>query len=195
MQFCADCAANMFQSVSQGRANPKVTLQDFKYISCAAFLPYFGGGTGQYESKTTAGVMVLHYVKGVGLNKAKIVWSISQSYAKAPPLRTADVRTSGLHFPWHSLIHYNGISIGTVYDSDKILPDLKIKENEVKMIVNVNLTPSFYISGKRRVSSTVWGMLILSPEGQTWGNNIAGMFHHFAIFTPKPGLFDETPPA
>ena len=193
----------MFQSVSQGRANPKVTLQDFKHISCAAFLPYFGGGIDQYapgtgSHKRPAGVMVLHYIKGVGLNRAKIVWTVFQDYADAPPNRKATAATSGTPCPHHSLIHYNGISIGTIYDSDKILPNLKIKENEVRMVVDVNLAAFFCngMYGRKNVPASFWGMLIIAPKMQSWyPDRMGGQFHHFAIFTPKPGLFDGTPPA
>jgi hypothetical protein len=199
MEFVAHCAANMFQNVSMNRTNKKVTLLDFQYISAVAFLPYFGGGTDQYGGtspgsyKKPGGVMTLHYIKGVGTNRAKPIWMVLTSWATDPINRGTALVTWGTDKSWHSLLAKNSISISYECDSDKIIKGLKIKTGEVKMIIDVNLCASWMpdMNNKIQVPPKIWGLLFISPKAET----SMGWFHHLLVFTPKPGLFDETPPS
>jgi hypothetical protein len=200
MKFCACCAVNMFQNVSQKRGNKKITLQDYKYISCSAFLPYYGGGTRQYGSNAGGSYAIptpqlsLCYLKGVGVNKVKMVWAVISSWGLPPPSRGCDICGAGTVVP--DYVMAPRVYTDAVYDANDICEDLEINDGEVKMMVDVYLNASWCpgMSGKRRVSPDLWGLLICNPEAESWGSKTGGWFHYKIIFTPKPGLFSETAP-
>ncbi|MDR1235732.1 MAG: hypothetical protein LBJ96_01875 [Holosporaceae bacterium] len=201
MKFCAHCAVNMFQNISLGRPNKRITLQDYKYISCSAFLPYYGGGTQQYgglklESYAiSTPQMSLCYLKGTGINKVKMIWAVVSNWGQPPPSRQIGTMRAGASI--HDHIMLPRVYTDTEYDASYICEDLKINAGEVKMMVDVYLNASWCpggMFGKRRVSPGLWGLLVCSPEAESWGSNMGGWFHYKIIFTPKLGLFDEDLP-
>jgi hypothetical protein len=199
MKFCAHCAANMFQNVSQARGNKKITLQDYKYISCSAFLPYYGGGTRQYGNNSEnyavpTPQMSLCYLKGTGINKVKMIWAVVSCWGFPPPSRGSDTIRAGAVVQDYAMAPR--VYTNTEYDAGYVCKDLKLNAGEVKMMVDVYLNASWCprMSGKRRVPPGLWGLLLCSPEAESWGSNTGGWFHYKIIFTPKPGLFSESPP-
>jgi hypothetical protein len=188
----------MFQNVSQKRG--KITMQDYKYISCSAFLPYYGGGMRQYGKDSLKSYaiptpqMSLCYLKGTGINKVKMIWAIISTWGYPPPLRMSSLKQAGegIHDFVMTPLTYTDVE----YDASHICKDLKINAGEVKMMVDVYLNASWCpeMFGKRRVLPDLWGLLICNPEAESWGSNMGGWFHYKIIFTPNPGLFDETAP-
>jgi hypothetical protein len=188
----------MLQNISRNKEDKKITLQDYKYISATSFLPYYGGGTKQYGTHTRnyqkpCGQMSVCYIKGTGNNKAKMVWAVVSSWGCAPPLRGYDVFTSG-KIPAH--INVAQTIVGQEMNSKSIYKDLEIQDGEVKIMIDAYLNASWCpgMSGDR-AKPYLFGLLIHSPKAQSYGSNTGGWFHHYIIFTPNPGLFDETPPS
>ncbi|MDR0580651.1 MAG: hypothetical protein LBG04_00850 [Holosporaceae bacterium] len=87
-------------------------------------------------------------------------------------------------------------NIGTEYAASAIYKNLTIEEDEIKMIIDVNFCASWWsgASRKRKEQPSTWGLLVYNPEAETYASTTGGWFHHIIVFTPKPGLFDETPP-
>jgi hypothetical protein len=81
-----------------------------------------------------------------------------------------------------------------------IYKNLKIKKDEIKIIIECysyfcNSANSAYTFGDGRPCKNVsprdaFNFFILSPKPTQWA-----YFNSIIIFTPKPGLFNETPPA
>jgi hypothetical protein len=195
MEFCAYCAANMFQNISKDRENKLVTWKDFAYISCAAFLPFWGGGTQQYGStdgysyaRGFFGEMTLLCIVGTAPNKAKIKWAIAANWGAAPPSRSVVTITSGSDLAHVSIIN-NRCVIDTEYDTNVIYPGMRIAEGEMKMIVDICLHDC---DNSVAVCAKNLGFLLIKPR-QTTSN---GYFGTAVAFKPRPGLFTESlPPA
>jgi hypothetical protein len=193
MEFCAHCAANMFQNISQERTNKLVTQKDFAYISCAAFLPFWGGGTQQYESSNgyvlgVFGEMTLLCVVGTAPNKAKIKWAMVANWGEPPPSRVVRIDTSESGLAHVSIINKRCV-IDTVYDANVIFPDLQITEGEIKMIVDICLNDC---GNSIDVCAKKLGFLVIKPKKTTTN----GYFGTTVAFKPRPGLFTESiPPA
>jgi hypothetical protein len=186
LDFCACCGVNMFQNVSAGRIDKKVKIQDLKYISCVLFHPYFigvGHYTGASSNNSCFGHILLCYVKGVGENRAVMKWQALNNFGQVPPARQSIVVKSGHAYNYVTVL--NG-DIGTEYNASSIYKDLKIKNGEVKMILDVMLW-----TDSKPKSASFWGFYVFNPKK----DRTSGYFHSVVIFTPKPGLFDEnTPP-
>jgi hypothetical protein len=74
-------------------------------------------------------------------------------------------------------------------------PGLTIKNGEIKIIADAYL---YIDTGLKKpdgsfVDSRLGGFFIVNPEYVGTGVK-RGYCHTIAIFTPKPGLFDEAPP-
>jgi hypothetical protein len=123
--------------------------------------------------------MLLCYVKGVGENRAIMKWWALNYWGAAPPSRSSICEKSGHHYDYVTILNGN---IGVEYDASYIYKDLKIKNGEVKMILDVML----YTDGKLK-SAGFFGFYVFTPKK----DRTSGYFHSVVIFTPKPGLFDE----
>jgi len=204
MKFCAHCAVNMFQNISQNRENKRITWNDYRYISAMSFLPYFGAGTQQYfplwqspeggfPASRPCGQMTLAYIKGTGPNRAKIVWAVISYWAASPVSTSRDIRTF-----WELPTYVNVAQtiVGREYAADQICKGLQINEGEVKIMIDAYINASWCEGqlGKERVSPQLWGLLIYTPKAESYGSGTGGWFHTYIIFTPNPGLFSETPP-
>jgi hypothetical protein len=171
----------MFQNISAKRTNIK--SQDLRYISCVAFHPYFVGighysisGWGRYGY---FGTMLLCYVKGVGENRAVMKWMVLNNYGATPPGRKWLIARSGHDYNFVTIL--NG-DVGIEYDASYIHKDLKIRNGEVKMILDVML----WTDGSTK-KANFWGFHIFAPKK----DRTYGYFHSVVIFTPNPGLFSE----
>ncbi|MDR0555700.1 MAG: hypothetical protein LBG20_01650 [Holosporaceae bacterium] len=194
MEFCAHCAVNMCQNISQSRADKKITKRDLINISCICSLPFLGGGIRQYSlSDGNEGmVMAMLYIKGTGINKARIVWHSGQVGFRAPPQRGFQCwTTTPIHLwinAWSNVSR--NLSVGVDYEADNLYKGLKINNGEIKIVVFV----SYYVT-KNYLPLRI-GLLLINPTPNyiSSGNQYI-YFPVTVFFTPKPGLFSETPPA
>jgi hypothetical protein len=198
MEFCAHCAVNMFQNISNGRTNLSVTKKDFGHISAAAFLPFFGGGTKQYGTSAVPSYMLgmfaemtLICVVGVAKNRAKLKWAMANVFSQVPsslPTRKEVVNLSGKSLDAVSIINAR-CAVNQEYDSDFICPGLKITAGEIKMIVDISI--NFFCKEQNEADfAKKLGLLLIIPQKTT----LSGQFGKVTVFTPKSKLFGETPP-
>ncbi|MDR2157893.1 MAG: hypothetical protein LBO02_01075, partial [Holosporaceae bacterium] len=196
MSFCAYCMASMLQEVSQNRENKKITVADLKNVATSAFLTIYPGKTTYPTSlqKFIYGHFLdcfVHCVKGVNGN-ASVLWNkrmCSYNYTGAGPSDIYCGSFTGSH--WSSMVKCQQ----NVAPSS-ICKDLTIKNGETKIIVeclsyvdlNYGFTDGRPGSTSARERFGFWIMNI-KPRGGT-----CGYFNQVVIFTPKPGLFDETQP-
>jgi hypothetical protein len=91
------------------------------------------------------------------------------------------------------------VNTGTDVSPSSIYPGFSIQSGQIKILVEVTLhysSASFYYftDGRPHASvpaKTAFGFWVLFPPKK--GDAI--YFNTVVIFTPRPGLFDETPPA
>lgn len=180
MEFVAHLMVNMLQNISQRRQNKRITATDIKYAISATYLAVYRG--------TTMWPMALHClplghapfvviccVKGLANEKASVMWY--KSYYSVD------------HYPCTPASMGDGDSPNTNatnVDQSIIYPGLKIKEGEIKIIVDCSILVSYSQYSLRETL----GFLILNPTYS--GRNV--VFNTVVIFTPSPGLFNETHP-
>jgi hypothetical protein len=194
MEFCAYCLINMLQNQQYGL----ITSNNIRYAVAGAYLTIFTGKTmyTTANGKTPLGYSPsgnLFYVKGNDDGTASVIWSVgwfsgddSPSPATISIKPTADLVTSGL------------VTVKTNVPPLEIYPELQIQPGEVKILVEVGLcykasSPLYGFSDDRNCQDvspkTAFGLLLLNPPHV---NEI--FFNKVVIFTPKPGLFNETAP-
>jgi hypothetical protein len=143
-------------------------------------------------------VAFIHCVKGNDNGTASLLWRMIFRAQDATSPQTVVCGTRGEH--GNSIVQYLANA-----QPSSIYNDLKIKNGEIKILVectmlyfeNIN-----YPFGDGRLSTTVsvgeaMGFWMLQPKASA-GVSAAGGFSFFSsvvIFTPKPGLFSETPPS
>jgi hypothetical protein len=189
MDFCTHCMVNILQNVSNGQ---KVTLQHINHAMQAAYLTFYPG-------KTMMGTSLFHlpmghfphgliyYVKGDSEEKASVVWCaafyIHTTYGIVELQKTQ--HSSSI------IKKLSNVSPSQIYSK------LKIKEGEIKILLECFVvypegSSSRYFSDGRPCSQVsireAFGFLLLSSQITSF------RFRSIAIFTPKPGLFDETAP-
>lgn len=192
VRFGTMCGVNMFQNVTQNRADEKVSRADFLRITCMAEMPFIGGGVQHYSSTVSGkspiqiqSQFTLFYVKGVSSTKARIYWGVTNNGCGYPGLRTsAGLITSGTpSWQWVTVIK---VPIGRDVDQSSIHEDLHIKAGEVAMIVD----QAFFAAGTKSAKK-LFGFLVYNPQPPAGCQNT--LFHSVVIFAPKPGLFSEAP--
>jgi hypothetical protein len=97
------------------------------------------------------------------------------------------------------------IAAGETKNPAAVYPGFSISDGEVKIIVEI--APYFYTghTGCRYLNGSVaasnkkvFGFFVVDPLVTTYVQSTMGrctFFSAVAIFTPKPGLFDEIPPS
>jgi hypothetical protein len=185
MGFCAHEMASILQNVSQNRQSKRITRRDFAYAAYASSLSYYGGGTKQYFYGTSSIPFVhpvLYCVKGLTNGKARIVWGIRQMWFM-PPDKYIEPAVDAKNYSVLSLIK---VDIQTDFPATSIFPTLKIKDGEIKMILEV----FFHCHLGRAGASDYFKFLLLLPrlEGDR------AFFNTAIIFTPKQELFNEAVP-
>jgi hypothetical protein len=196
MKFCGHCAVNMIQNISQGRADKAITGDDIVNISWSAGLSCYGGRAVSYQVTGIEGiVMALLYIKGTGLNKARILWVATHSCSGKPSDRWYSKYTSGTVHQWiNAWSKFENLTIGADYDPNQMHEDLKIKEGEVKcaLLLGIYCTQS---------APRFWKFWILKPKPDytAYSPSSSATQKIFlpvtVIFTPKPGLFGDTAPS
>jgi hypothetical protein len=184
----------MFQNVSQNRENKKITISDFKKIAgtCTSLMFQDLKLSSSFFPAT-----LIFYVVGTGSNKCKVIWEARVNYYGGDPnqgnVNTKTATGDDLTAAWSSIFHpYAGCQgrIKTEILATKLYPNLTINSGEYKIILEVGFYSYFYsLSLMRKL-----GFWILIPKfypNYTIEGTILGTI---VIFTPKPGLFDETPP-
>jgi hypothetical protein len=202
MKFCAHCLANMLQNVSQNRENKKITLNDIRYVMTGAYQAFYPGTT--MFSLTSSKPFRHHYchwpngfihcVKGNGNGTASVLWSVIfyTHDRKTPQMIEAGTRVN----------HYDSI-IRTLKNvsPEQIYKGLKISGEEIKIMVEcavIRITDSHYeLSDGRKMNAIsdqeAFGFFMLNPQKVVGGSGSV-FYNTIVIFTPRPGLFDETPP-
>jgi hypothetical protein len=161
------------------------------------------GSTHIYPQGHTS-LLVLALVKGLPDNKAKIVW-----YTYSMSFNNPNV--NGMYFAVNSETFFN-IAFGTncaidlACGPEQIDPDLKIQNGEYKIILKASVISETRFRNKKNNNILMsndnarglFGFYLLPfrPFVYPYGSTICAiMFPRTIIFTPKPDLFNETPPA
>ena len=207
-EFVAQQFANIIQNISQKRegAKRKITCNDIRYAASLAYLSMFPG-TSRFVSQKN--VSELGYcphgyvvcVKGNSDSTASVLWN-RRFHFTHNALNPSSVILD------QSSFHRSNIKILTNAVPSEIYPTLKINPGEIKIIIECNVhysqSSNYSFTDGRKTSkvspSEAFGLRLykLSPpvtrgREEGWPND--GIYFHAAvIFTPKPGLFDETPP-
>jgi hypothetical protein len=198
MSFCAYCMASMLQEVSQNRENKKITAADLRNVAASAFLTIYPGKT-MYPTSSVKYIYghfldcFVHCVKGID-GKASVLWNrrMFSGYSSGPSNISLDKFTTATH--WSSMVKYQqNVAPSSIYK------DLTIKDGEIKIIVEclcyTDPTNYGFTDGRLPSTSTKekFGFWVFNPKGTS--GSYGGYFNQAVIFTPKPGLFDETPPS
>jgi hypothetical protein len=197
MEFCAHCMINILQNISQNRGNKKITFNDVRYAVSGAYLSMYPGKS-MHSLSTSKYIHTfghfphghLYYIKGLADGKADVIWctQFHPSYTTTPSALYVYVNNTQ-----HSA---STVKLVKNVQPSAIYPGLTIKPNEIKMILECYsyFTGACYFpDGRNNVSAReAFGFLILNPKGH--GSGGYSYFNSVVIFTPKPGLFNETPP-
>ena len=191
-EFVAQQMANMIQNISQKRINKKITKKDLENIHVLAWKTIYPGLSMFLNNS----VFPLHhkpcvsvyYVKADNTGKASCVWKIwfvkdkiTDVYLQTETDKTTDYHISKVKFLTNTF-------------SANIYPTLKINPGETKCIIETSLErdPNGDAFGKISDRAAL-NLYLVTPkilDDDGWSH----MFYSVIIFTPKPGLFDETPP-
>jgi hypothetical protein len=192
MEFVANEMASILQNVSKNRGNGKITTDDVKHAVAGAYLSVYPGKT-MYVTDTNgrrhiyghAAHGYIYVVKGLSNGKSKKIWNVRFHL-------TGD--ETNCTNPTTMRVAIFNESLDEFYLSE-ILPGSTIKNNELKIIVECFL---FY------EHTSYYGL----SDGGNWGNinekqafgfflitpkqkSLRSYFNKMAIFSPRPGLFDE----
>ena len=201
-EFVAQEMANIIQNISQKRDNKKIKLEDLKNAIALAYQTIYPGTTMFWQG---SGLYFVHYphpiicyVKGNSDGSATTVWSKVLWSGESESVSPTTIKSQTLT-KTHDI---SSINMGTNLQPSQIHPNLKIKSGEIKIIVEapifLNTTYSKDINGKSGYTSReAFGCRLVSPKRRlnSTDERRGGYFNSVVIFTPKPGLFDETPPS
>lgn len=203
MQFVANEMAAIIQNVSQNRTDKKITLMDLRYSVATAFLTMYPGITMYYQNK---GHVLGHfphpmifYVKGLDNGNASCIWRVQLHPSTVGVGETPQKMYAVAARDHHSVCT---VQYKTNVAPSKIHPDLKINPGEVKIIIESIIYhykgfPFADGSSSDLPARNIFHFLMASPKATNSSGNErdpSGFFNSVTIFTPKPGLFDETPP-
>lgn len=198
--------ASMLQNISQNREDKKITENDIKRITCAAYLTIYPGTTMYSTNSGKRYHKYAHYpqpfifcAKSDSTGKAYTPWMIgfSPEYNTNNPIKCARYY---VNYDLKRLaVHYRAAASGTLPSS--IYKDLKMKPNEMKILVDGNIymcTDSNeygtkYSDGRKPTLKGVCGLHLLNPPYMKASTSYH-LFHSVAIFSPRKGLFDKTAP-
>ena len=206
-EFVAQQMANILQNISQKRegVNRKITLPDIRYAASLAYLSMFPGTARFTSNKVTIATSDLGYnplgyifcVKGNSDSTASVLWTRRFHFAGS----VYNPASVSIDQYW---LDRSNVKRLTKASPSEIYPTLKIEKDQIKIIIEcaVHYSPanSYSFSDGRKTRdvspSEAFGLRLfkLSPPETRAGSNDAIYFHSAVIFTPKPGLFDATPP-
>ena len=206
-EFVAQQFANIIQNISQKRSNKKITLNDIRHAASLAFLTIYPGTTmyrigtsGSRHELSHAPRICIFYVKGESGGKVSYKWhQLFLGESIANPKKWV-LYTKPLETKESSVKQLSNVSPSEIY------PTLKIGENEEKIIVEVNLFNALHVMNENEyvesdkqeaLAKKAFKCRLVAPRPlEKSVNDTKGWyFPSVVIFTPKPGLFDETPPS
>lgn len=188
MEFCTHCMVNVLQNISQQRSNKAITKQDFIYATYAAFNCWFGGDLKQFSSRPQTQNYyyfphpILFCIKGLANGKAKILWLIHPMWYREPSKYESPYVRNTANDNTHKDFSVIQTSLQTEVQASTIMPNFSIEEGEIKMILDGCM---FGEPDQARLRFS-----ILKPKFSTK----RAFYNNTTVFTPKPGLFSETPP-
>ncbi len=203
-EFVAQQMANILQNISQSRTDKRITANDLRYAASLAYLSAFPGKTEFRTKKLTSDLgycplAFIFCVKGNVDSTASILWGRRVHMAYMTEFAPNSVSIE------NNLLVRTNVKILSNASPSEIYPTLKINPGEIKIIIECALfyhqAKDYFFTDGRRTSnvspSEAFGLNLfkLSPPIARDGYaNQNVYFHSAVIFTPKPGLFDETPP-
>ena len=208
MDFVSKQMAQYIQTISQTRADKKITLMDLINAGRVAYLTIFPSGTlipnkGFYYPWGYHVFYTVYYVKGVDNNKASVIWAISFAGDGGTIIGGGTGIKNGM---WYrkSTVKYEEIDrMVTKFlknvASSQIHSRLTIKQGEVKIIVEcclVYCTTRHFADGtlcSQKSFSEAFGLLFLSPEYHRQ-SDWYGFLNSVTIFTPRENLFSDSMP-
>lgn len=203
-EFIAHQTANMLQNVSQNRTDKKITINDLKNITAATYQTFYPGTTMYYQGQ---GHVFGHYphpviflVKGLDNGNASCMYLSYATTADKGNTSPAKMRSESYSYDWAGLQGAMLVHFKTNVAPSDIYPGLKINPGETKIIVESMIwwNRGRFSDGRSGNISPreVFSLLLVPPKiyANNGNENNASYMHGVAIFTPKSGLFDETPP-
>ena len=206
-EFVAQQMVNIIQNISQKRegADRKINCDDIRYAASLAYLSMFPGTsrftiTANRTHTSDFGYNGLGYifcVKGNPDSTASVLW--------ARRFHLADGSSDPSHASVDTSVKRTNVKNLIDASPSEIYPTLKIKPDEIKIIIECAVHYSrsqyyFFTDGRKTADVThseAFGLRLLelsAPKTRDGEINGSVCFHSAVIFTPKPGLFDETPP-
>ena len=185
---------NMLQNVSNGK---KLIKTDMVSACSAAYLTVYPGISRYATAKFRLPLghfphAWVYYVKGEGNGKASVVW-LAVIYFSIPG---TDYEISYKSHGGSSMQFLQNVP------AEQIHKNLKINAGENKIITECCLcyatgATNYYFSDGRQCAGVspreAFGFQIIAPQSHSYSGQ-SNYFSSVVIFTPKPGLFDETPP-
>jgi hypothetical protein len=203
VEFVTYEIAGMIQNISQRRANKRISLNDLRYCVPGAFLSFYPG-TRQFPASYNvfkqpgAWHGKIFYVVGNANGTASVKWALQyQIVGGSGPNTSPGTMTMGVGNGDSDTRYITRVRSNVAPSA--ICPELSIKPGEIKIIIEnfiyFERASSFILVNDSRTwadfsSREAFGFLLLTPKVQ--GGEF--YFDSIVIFTPKPGLFSETPP-
>ena len=213
-KFCAHQIAQELQTVSQQRANKKITLNDLRYAKAGACLSLYPGKsmfiTSSGRSKFgRIPIYWIHCIRGNSNGTANILWSryihgIDNGTSPSKLDIVGNNDSVGGDTVWGDTRQLVDTSSQVNVVPSKIYPGLTIESGQIKMIVECaqyvrssgnNFTDGGSVNSVPR--RTLFSFLLTSPKVRCWDNDPKHpemYFNSVVVFTPAAGLFDEQPP-
>ena len=205
-EFVAQQVANILQNISQKRENKKIKLDDIKYAASLAYLTIYPGTTmyrvgtsGSRHELSHAPRLNIFFVRRLAGGKASCLW-----------FRRFIGEGASTPTGWNPSSTVGGSDVSRVYPNvdvapSNIYPTLKIGEGEEKIIIEANIFNSNktmnandYVESDRQeaLAKKAFNCKLVAPKPLSKNINAANgwYFNSVVIFTPKSGLFSETPP-
>ena len=184
MQFATQEIASNLQNIAKIKGGV-LTKADLCNAVRLSNLTIFPGDTQYSQNNSWTGaplgyitVSRVHYVTGTESNEAEIKWCCRP-------------HPDGFYYYGVNLFCNEVFSSETKIKSWKgtpadIYPDLKLSENETKIIIEHKFETN-------KTNSRIFGFYFLDPL-KSYGVNDKLLFNSIVIFSPIPGAFSETPP-
>ncbi len=194
-EFVGQQIANILQNISQNRTDKKIKSTDLKYAMALANQTMFPGKTMFKEGSGrplvyTPWIFVYFIAQGNTNGTASEIWHKAM-YSLHTQTPSGITCTTG---------YTDRTSVGhskTNVDPSQIHPSLKIGQDP-KIIIESAIyfdygsgNPYDYTpSGQKVYAKQAMGLHLTKPKLRSYC-----FFNSVVIFTPKPGLFSETPPS
>lgn len=199
-EFVGQQIVNLLQNISQKRANKAITKTDMRHVAALAFLSIYPGTTMFHNGKGHVLIhnpeLLLHCVKGEDGGKARSLWIgfvNSESAGNTSP--------NTLYGDALVMQNYKGSLVTdktSAVSPTTIYKDLKISSGEIKILVE---TATFYATsykdanGNSTTLNQAYNLRFSHGKLNAYANGQYFVGSNVVIFTPKPGLFNETGPS